>query len=60
MYVFEYPKTVFVYALAIAVELIPTVFDHALAATAIVFAYPLDAAPTVLVYVFEYPKTVFV
>ena len=40
------------YELATAVELTPTVLAHAFELIAIVFAYPLAAAPTVSVYVF--------
>ena len=49
VYVFEYPKTVFVHALATAVELTPTVLDQALAPATTVLDHPLDAAPTVFV-----------
>ena len=49
-----------VYELATAVTFTPTVLDQAFELIAIVFAYPLLAAPTVFVYVFEYPNTVLV
>ena len=49
VYVLEYPKTVFVYALAAALSFTLTVLAQALELTAKVFAYPLAAAPTVCV-----------